>query len=194
MAIVPDDKNWTWVLDTVCPECGYDAAGVDLAGMGDLIRGNAALWPALLAAPDAARRPQHDQWSTLEYGCHVRDVFRKFDERLRLMLTEDGPDFENWDQDVTAIEERYGEQDPTVVSDELVAAATSFAELWDTVTPDQHERTGNRSDGSMFTVDSFGRYFLHDPVHHLVDVTSCQARSDITGRVGSSGRAPSSTC
>jgi hypothetical protein len=21
----------------------------------------------------------------------------------------------------------------------------------------------------MFTVDSFGRYFLHDPMHHIVD-------------------------
>jgi hypothetical protein len=32
------------------------------------------------------------------------------------------------------------------------------------------ERTGDRSDGSSFTVESFARYFLHDPVHHVADV------------------------
>jgi hypothetical protein len=31
-------------------------------------------------------------------------------------------------------------------------------------------RTGARSDGARFTVDSFARYMIHDPVHHLHDV------------------------
>ena len=26
------------------------------------------------------------------------------------------------------------------------------------------------SDGARFTVESFGRYLLHDPIHHLQDV------------------------
>ena len=28
MPIVPDDKDWTWVLERPCPECGFDAATV----------------------------------------------------------------------------------------------------------------------------------------------------------------------
>jgi hypothetical protein len=32
-------------------------------------------------------------------------------------------------------------------------------------------RTGTRSDGARSTVESFARYFIHDPVHHLYDVT-----------------------
>ena len=28
MAIVPDDKDWTWVVQRPCPECGYDATSV----------------------------------------------------------------------------------------------------------------------------------------------------------------------
>ena len=43
-------------------------------------------------------------WSTLEYGCHIRDVHRIFNDRVRLMLDEDEPLFPNWDQDETAIE------------------------------------------------------------------------------------------
>ena len=28
--IVPDDKDWTWVLERVCPECGFDARSIDV--------------------------------------------------------------------------------------------------------------------------------------------------------------------
>ncbi len=170
MPIVPDTKNWTWVLDEVCPECGFDASAVDVGRLGDLVRTNAAPWPALLQRASVRDRPSDEQWSALEYACHVRDVFRIFDERLRLMLETDAPRFANWDQDATAVEERYDLQDPAVVVGELTAAAASLADRWDTVAGDQWQRTGFRSDGATFTVDSFARYFLHDPVHHLHDV------------------------
>ncbi|MEO6570064.1 MAG: DinB family protein [Ilumatobacteraceae bacterium] len=170
MPIVPDDKNWTWVLDEVCPECGYDAATVDLSRMPELVGANADAWTAVLARPDVARRPSDDRWSALEYGCHVRDVFALFVERLELMLDTDAPRFENWNQDDTAIAQRYHLQDPAKVSRELVAAAERNAACWTRVGDDQWDRTGERSDGALFTVDSFARYFLHDPVHHLHDV------------------------
>ena len=170
MAIVPDTKNWTWVLDERCPECGFEASAVDLGRLGDLVRANVADWPPLLAADTVGLRPTPDRWSALEYGCHVRDVFVLFDERLALMLDTDAPRFANWDQDATAIEQRYDRQDPAVVSGQLVAAGLAIAERWDTVGDDHWRRTGDRSDGSSFTVESFARYFLHDPVHHLHDV------------------------
>lgn len=170
MPIVPDDKNWTWVLERPCPECGFDAAAVDVRDLPALVRANAAEWPALLVGDDAGRRPDDDTWSALEYACHVRDVFVLFEERLRLMLEQDGPAFENWDQDVTAIERRYDRQDPATVGSELVAAGEACAARWDTVQGDDWERTGDRSDGSSFTVETFARYLLHDPVHHLADV------------------------
>ena len=170
MAIVPDTKSWTWVLEKPCPDCGFEAATLDVSAMGDLIRANAAEWPGLLAHPHATLRPTADQWSALEYGCHVRDVYRIFDERLRLMLETDAPHFENWDQDVTAVEDRYDLQDPATVTDELLAQAAVIADRWDTVQPDQWDRPSYRSDGSEFTVESFARYLLHDPIHHLDDV------------------------
>jgi hypothetical protein len=39
------------------------------------------------------------------------------------------------------------------------------------VTGSQWQRTGRRSDGASFTVETFARYLIHDPVHHLYDVT-----------------------
>ena len=170
MGIVPDGKDWTWVLGEPCTECGFDAASVDIGTLGDAVRANAVEWSALLESRSVARRPTDEQWSALEYACHVRDVFVLFDERLRLMIETDAPQFANWDQDITAVEERYSEQDPATVARELAAAAATIATRWDTVTVEQHGRAGFRSDGAAFTVDSFGRYFLHDPVHHVVDV------------------------
>ena len=96
-----------------------------------MITANAAAWREVLARPDAAVRPRPDVWSPLEYACHVRDVFRLYDERLALMLAEDHPRFANWDQDETAVTDRYGAQDPARVADELDDAgahlASSFA-------------------------------------------------------------------
>jgi hypothetical protein len=173
VTIIPDTKDWTWVLDRPCPECGFTTQSFPRTRVGGLLRANAAQWAALLGGPRAelTTRPRPERWSTVEYACHVRDVFRLYAERLDLMLTGDDPAFPNWDQDLTAVEERYGEQDPAVVAPELTAAAERLASAFDGVTGDQWERTGTRSDGVHFTVESFARYFIHDPVHHLWDVT-----------------------
>ncbi|MCS5716679.1 DinB family protein [Herbiconiux sp. CPCC 205763] len=170
MAIVPDTKNWTWVLERECPECGFDSSATQASDVPGLLRVNASAWPAVLERDDVAVRPDEATWSDLEYAAHVRDVFRIFLVRLELMLDEDDPEFANWDQDVTAIEERYNEQDPAVVAVELAEAAEALALAFESVPDDAWERKGFRGDGSAFTVDTLARYMVHDPVHHLDDV------------------------
>ena len=96
-------------------------------------------------------------------------MLRLYDYRLELMLTKDGPHFPNWDQDATAVADRYGEQHPVTVAAELSQAAQAIAYRFATVTGDQWRRTGYRSDGASFTVETFARYFIHDPIHHLYD-------------------------
>jgi hypothetical protein len=172
VAITPDEKDWTWVLEKPCPECGFDASTFPHEDVAAGIRENAASWPLLLESPDCNLRTSEDRWSTLEYACHVRDVFCLFDKRLTLMLEEDDPVFPNWDQDETAIEDRYNEQDPSVVASDLQAAASALASRFDSVPPDAWSRKGRRGNGSAFTVDSLSRYLLHDPVHHIWDVTA----------------------
>ena len=172
MSIEPDTKDWTWVLERPCLDCGFDASAVAREDLPALLRENAAAWPPVLADEDAAVRWAAHIWSPLEYACHVRDVHRVFDERVALMLAEDGPTFASWDQDATAVEQRYDEQDPATVAAELVEAADRVADRYAGVTGEQWERRGTRSNGSVFTVESLGRYHLHDVVHHLVDVRS----------------------
>lgn len=171
MAITPDTKDWTWVLERACPECGFDSTVVAGREVPRRMRENAEVWVALLRDdPGVRARPGGDRWSTLEYACHVRDVFRLFDRRLALMISEDNPTFPNWDQDATAVADRYGEQDPGVVSSELAEAAHTLAEAIESLGADAWARSGTRSDGASFTVESFTRYLIHDPIHHLYDV------------------------
>jgi hypothetical protein len=175
MDIAPDTKDWTWVLQRPCPECGLDASRLDRRDIPGIVRENALSWQRVLAVPGVRHRPSSAVWSALEYGCHVRDVFRLYDARLVLMLTTEDPLYPNWDQDVTAVEERYGEQDPATVAQELMEAAEAIATRFEHVSEPQWQRTGSRTDGATFTVDSFARYFVHDPVHHLHDVNSAAA-------------------
>ena len=170
MAIVPDEKDWTWVLEAACPECGFDVREFPKEAVGEALRANSLEWAGLLDHPDAATRPSDDRWSALEYACHVRDVYRLYEFRLRLMLDQDDPDFPNWDQDQSAVDDDYGSQDPAFVAGEIEAAGGILADSFATVTGEQWERTGNRSDGARFTIDTFARYLLHDPVHHVWDV------------------------
>src|SRR6478609_5237380 len=170
--ITPDDKDWTWVLEQACPDCGFDASACAHTDVAALIRANAADWQALHdAGRIAPGRPDPQTWSSLEYACHVRDVFARFDERMGLMLDEDDPRFPNWDQDVTAVEDRYDEQDPATAIADLVANAEVITARLDAIEGDKGARTGRSSDGSNFTLASISRYLVHDPIHHTWDVT-----------------------
>ena len=169
----PDTKDWTWTLRRRCPDCGLAAGEVPLEEIASRAFVVGEEWVQILrSSPAVATRPRPDVWSPLEYGAHVRDVYRLFDARLMLMLAEDDPQFANWDQDETAIRERYAEQDPEVVADELEEAATALVGHVSALQPDQLDRTGRRSNGSEFTVVTLLQYFLHDVVHHLWAVTA----------------------
>ena len=127
--IVPDDKDWTWVLERPCPECGFEASAVPPESVATRLRANATAWERVLRRPDdlVRRRPADDRWSPLEYACHVRDVCTLYHQRLDLMLREDDPLYPNWDQDATAVGERYGDAGS---SDRLGAAGRGRRPAW----------------------------------------------------------------
>ncbi|MFD0362695.1 DinB family protein [Nocardia sp. GCM10030253] len=192
MTIVPDVKNWTWVLERSCPECGFDAAATPYEAVPGLAREYAGRLSAALKRDDAVTRPDDQTWSPLEYAAHVRDVCRIFAYRTAVAAraeavapavpgfdakgldvgeTEDGlPMFSNWDQDETAIADRYGEQDPATVATELTAAAEVVARAIESVPAVDRDLQVRRSDGSIFTVETLAGYFVHDVIHHVHDV------------------------
>lgn len=166
----PDSKDWTWTLDRPCPECGFAAADVQRQDIAPLVRAAVLRFAGMVDRPDVAVRPRPLVWSPLEYACHVRDALVVFEGRARLMLTQDDPTFDNWDQDDAARSGGYHRQDPALVGPELTAAGAAVATTYDGVRDLAWDRTGRRSNGSEFTVLSLGRYLLHDLYHHLYDV------------------------
>jgi len=173
--VIPDDKDGAWTLDRRCEECGLAAGEVDPTTVPHRAYLAAEEWVhILLESPAVEARPAPGVWSPLEYACHVRDVYRVFDERLRLMTTSDHPRFANWDQDETALRERYAQADPEEVAAELEAAATAFVARAKALGPADLTRPGTRSDGAEFTAATLLQYFLHDVTHHLWDVTGQQ--------------------
>lgn len=170
MAITPDTKDWTWVLDRPCPQCGFDPASLTPQDVARRVDAALPRWDAALSREDVRVRPDDETWSPLEYGCHVRDVFELFRERLGLMLAEDGASFANWDQDATAIEKDYASADPAAVRAELAEQGGLARDAFAAVPEDAFGRRGLRSNGSGFTVVTLARYFLHDVEHHLHDV------------------------
>ena len=177
--VPPDAKDWTWVLERQCPECGLEAGTLYPGDLPHLLRANAQVWLALMGDPEVAVRPEPHVWSPLEYACHVHDVHQVFHERATAMLAEERPHFANWDQDVTAVEKRYADQVPAIVGPTLVASAYAVGDVYASVSGDSWDRQGVRSDGAVFTIATLGRYHYHDVYHHLHDVAALAERVTI---------------
>jgi hypothetical protein len=168
-AVPPDTRDWTFVITEGCEECGFIPQPPESTS--DRLRATIPIWLEALAAEGSSQRPAPTVWSTVEYGCHVRDACQTFRQRLERMLAEDDPLFANWDQDATAIERQYDRQDPTEVAQELALEMRAIAAAFETVQADQWDRPGRRSNGSIFTVGTLAIYFLHDIEHHVHDVS-----------------------
>src|SRR5919112_2502352 len=125
--VIPDEKDWTWTLTRRCEDCGLAAGEVDPQTVADRAYVAAEEWVQILrSSPAVEVRPEPGVWSPLEYGCHVRDVYQVFDERVALLLAEDHASFANWDQNETAVLKRYADADAEVVADEIEEVAAAF--------------------------------------------------------------------
>jgi len=166
-----DGRDWTFVLDSECDECGVDVRHLDDADLAGLVRSAGRTWQLLLDehADDAAvrTRPAPEVWAPVEYGEHVRDVLQLYRQRTELMLTRDNPEFPDWDPDMTAA--AYTASDARTVGAEIVTSADALADVYADLDAAAFARPGRRSDGAAFQVGSLGRYMLHDVLHHVRD-------------------------
>jgi hypothetical protein len=141
-------------------------------GVAEILLDAKTRYAAVLRRDDVRARPSAGVWSSLEYSAHVRDVCDIMRARLEQILDGGGEavQFANWDQDATAVEKAYWQADLDVVRRELESAFDRAADAFARPTQAQLWWSGLRSDGSTFTVETLGRYFVHDVLHHLWDV------------------------
>ncbi len=97
-------------------------------------------------------------------------MYEVMNQRLELIIGQEAPTFANWDQDEAALRNDYAAQSPRLVVERLRATAEAFAVTLGTLRGAQLERTGFRSNGSVFTAATLARYAWHDAAHHLHDI------------------------
>lgn len=163
-----DPRDWTFVLEAGCPECGYELH--DPALTGERLRAGVPRWAEVLGRSDVARRPSAHVWSPLEYAGHSRDLIAVLGERVEAMLETTGPTFSDYDGEAEAVRQRFWAHDPEEVAREIAAATERTTSVLRRVTGEDWERVGMRGDGRPFTVTDLCRYLLHDVEHHLHDV------------------------
>ncbi|KSU66726.1 maleylpyruvate isomerase N-terminal domain-containing protein [Arthrobacter sp. NIO-1057] len=173
--IVPDQKNWTFVLESICPECQYDVRTVSVSDVIEQLPDAIQRYEAALAGPEVRVRTNPARWSVQEYVTHVAHMLVVMNHRLDLMLEQDDPTFPNWDQDQAANEGNYNALDTDEVIRQLHQASTGYTDKLGSIDEDSYSRRGLRSNGSAFTVETLNQYAWHDVVHHLWDLESVDA-------------------
>lgn len=108
----------------------------------------------------------------LEYGCHVRDVLRFQRERVMTAQGTDRPVFEPMRRDERAVEERYNEQDPQVIADDVAAAASLLAQTLRALDGGGWLRAGVYPwpEPREHAVEWVARWTAHELAHHLFDI------------------------
>lgn len=164
---VPDTKDWTKVLDSVCKECRQDVRALNPTQIALFIRESVGRFESALEREDHAVRPSPEVWSTLEYCAHVGEMYSVMHQRLNLITAQDSPTFANWDQDEAAISKNYALMSPVFVAGSLKDSAEKFAASLEALDDAQIPRRGYRSNGAIFTAATLAQYAWHDAVHHL---------------------------
>jgi S-DNA-T family DNA segregation ATPase FtsK/SpoIIIE len=174
------DPGMVPAVDGICAECGFDYDGVADGEEADKVRDLGRRYRAPLTrglrgeSLDTLLRahPQPDVWSALEYACHVRDMLDTQRNRVELALVEDTPTFEPMRREERVTEDRYNEQDPATVVDQLAANADAAATVFGALNEVQWARTGIYGYPAPTERDLrwIARHTIHEGHHHLLDV------------------------
>jgi hypothetical protein len=157
-----------------CDECGFEYDLDEAPGAGAAIVRDADEIAAILTngSADLGRRRRLNEWSPLEYGCHVREVLLVQRERVLAARRMERPSFDPMGRDERVLHDGYADQAPPDVARQLADAARLFANDLARLEPADWERT------LMYTYPaSFERslrwvavHTVHELRHHLLDV------------------------
>ena len=122
----------------------------------------------LPGVPDARlRQPEAPgKWSVLEVIQHLADSDLVAGFRIRMMLTENRPPLQGYDQDAWAREFRYRDVSVEQALGQLRGLRTANLHLWGALSPSQLERVGLHSERGSESVGFLLRLMgAHDLVH-----------------------------
>lgn len=159
--------------DHVCERCGlaYPSLSTErcLALAAESVT---VLGELLLGLSDELLRHRRipEEWSTIEYACHVRDVFVGFAVRVHRGVDDERPAVDPMYNDWRATRFDYQSASVALVLESMRAAAAGFAAEVRSVPDGAWDRTVERQPGEVRTVRWLVRQTAHEAVHHLGDV------------------------
>lgn len=160
-----------------CAECGFAFDNFDPKTVGESIAkvGKRVRAPLTRGLPNEdllavlRTRPTPDEWSALEYACHVRDALDVNIERVAATLLPDPPEFQAFGRDEAVVARNYNTQDPAIVAQEIDAVAAALSASFAAVPDDAWDRFWVRGD-MKFSIDWMARNIQHEVDHHLLDI------------------------
>jgi DinB superfamily len=115
-------------------------------------------------------RASADEWSAVEYLCHLRDVFVTSTIRLHRARTEENPHLDPMLNDLRVRRFRYNDWPVAAVLDEIDATSMGFIDEVQRLSPSDFERVATGPMGDQRTALWFVRHALHEALHHRDDV------------------------
>jgi hypothetical protein len=117
--------------------------------------------PAVLRRPEAAGK-----WSVMEVVHHLADTELVYGFRVRMVLTQDTPPLQGYDQDTWARTFRYREMPLPDVLAQLAVLRSANLRLLRGLEPEQWKRVGLHSERGLESVEHIVRMIGgHDLVH-----------------------------
>jgi DinB superfamily len=156
-----------------CPVCRFEWAAVPPGVVtGRVTKATDSIISALSGSGDIASRPAPERWSALEYGAHVRDVLLLIRDRLVNTVVEETPTPPKLHRDERVDLGLYSTETQQSVCESLAVSADLFRRFFDTVAPDNAERTVvySKDFGGVRTLAWTGAQAVHESEHHLSDI------------------------
>jgi hypothetical protein len=157
-----------------CDGCGFEYHEEAAPNAPSEIVAGAQALAALIRETGGGVRTRHspEQWSPLEYACHVRDILLVQRERVLAARWIDCPSCPPMGRDERVELDGYAEQDPAAVARQLVDAATMFANVLGRLGASEWGRTVvyNYPTKQVHTLGWVAVHTLHEVGHHLRDV------------------------
>ena len=151
---------------------GYVRALLDLLGSRDPLEVMTELVPWLEArlltgSESALRKPEAPgKWSVVQVVQHLADSDLVAGYRIRMVVAENSPPLQGYDQDRWAREFQYDQVPLTAALDQLRSLRTANLRLWNRLTSDQLERVGVHSERGPESAGHILRLMgAHDLVH-----------------------------
>jgi hypothetical protein len=157
-----------------CDGCGFEYDLDQAPGAGATIVRDADAIAELLAsgAADLRTRRRTDEWSPLEYACHLRDVLLVQRERVLAARRAERPSFDPMGRDERVEHDGYAEQDPHDVARQLTDAARLFANDLSRLETGEWDRTLMYNYPAKWErpLRWVAVHTVHELHHHLLDV------------------------